>query len=154
MKKVCTIYTTHALLHRLYYLPVICIIIIIYYIISIVYSVNSVNAMAVRVYVVQTQCKTVQKYFKQLFTIAGSHPALKTITMAQTWRQLYAPQIAALIKENEGKPLKELKRILSEANPGQYGHMRKTWANEYMCQLGLSRRNKIEKQSEQQTTLF
>lgn len=57
-----------------------------------------------------------------------------------TWRQYYAPKIAAIIKENEGKTVKELKKILSSANPGQYNHMKRTWANEYMRQLGLSKK--------------
>jgi len=60
--------------------------------------------------------------------------------MKQTWRQYYAPKIAKIIEDNKGKSIKELKKILQEANPGQYGHMIKTWANEYMIQLGLSRR--------------
>ena len=57
-----------------------------------------------------------------------------------TWRQAYAPRIAKIIEDNKDKSTKELKKILQEANPGQYGHMRKTWANEYMIQLGLSKR--------------
>lgn len=67
--------------------------------------------------------------------------------MKKTWRQRYSPRIAAIIKENEGKTVKELKKILCDANPGQYGHMRKTWANEYMIQLGLSKKKglRIEK---------
>jgi hypothetical protein len=60
--------------------------------------------------------------------------------MKQTWRQLYAPIIAEIIEENAGKDVKELKKILREANPGQYGHMKKTWANECMRQLGLSKK--------------
>lgn len=60
-----------------------------------------------------------------------------------TWRKYYSPRIAALIKEYEGRPLKELKQILASANPGQYGHMRKIWANEYMRQLGLSKKKKL-----------
>lgn len=61
-----------------------------------------------------------------------------------TWRQTYAPKIAAMIKEMkaDGKTVKEMKKVLCDANPGQYGHHRKTWANEYMIQLGLSRRKK------------
>ena len=75
--------------------------------------------------------------------------------MKQTWRQYYSPIIATIIKENEGKPVKELKKILCAANPGQYGHMRKTWANKYMIQLGLSRRNKNYKAAtKKQPTLF
>jgi len=64
-----------------------------------------------------------------------------------TWRQHYAPRIADIIKENKGKSVKELKKILCDANPGQYGHMRKTWSNEYMRQLGLSnvKRVKVDK---------
>lgn len=58
----------------------------------------------------------------------------------KTWRQYYAPQIAKIIEDNKGKSIKELKKILQEANPGQYGHHRKTWASEYMIQLGLSRK--------------
>lgn len=60
--------------------------------------------------------------------------------MSKTWRQIYAPMIAKIIKDNQGKSVKELKKILQEANPGQYGWMIKTWANEYMCQLGLGKR--------------
>lgn len=64
--------------------------------------------------------------------------------MKQTRRQYYAPKIAAKISEMkaEGKTVEEMKKILCDMNPGQYGHMRKTWANEYMIQLGLSKRNK------------
>lgn len=71
--------------------------------------------------------------------------------MAKTWRQLYAPRIAEIIKANEGKSVKELKKILCDANPGQYGHMKKTWANEYMKQLGLG---KSKAEPENQTNLF
>lgn len=60
--------------------------------------------------------------------------------MKRTWRQIYAPRIAAIIAANEGKSIKELKKILQDANPGQYSHHRKTWANEYMRQLGLSKK--------------
>ena len=62
--------------------------------------------------------------------------------MAKTWRQYFAPKIAAIIADcqHEGKSLKETKKILCEANPGLYGHHRKTWANEYMRQLGLSKK--------------
>lgn len=62
--------------------------------------------------------------------------------MAKTWRQYYAPKIAAIIADcqHEGKSVKEIKKILSQANPGQYGHHKKTWANEYMRQLGLSKK--------------
>ncbi|SEV88738.1 hypothetical protein SAMN05428988_0138 [Chitinophaga sp. YR573] len=52
-----------------------------------------------------------------------------------TWRESYAPQIFHIIQDNKDKPLKEIKKILCAANPGQYGHMKKTWANEYMRQL-------------------
>lgn len=59
--------------------------------------------------------------------------------MKKTFRQIYAPQIAQIIADNKGKSIKELKKILQDANPGYYGHHVKTWANEYMIQLGLSR---------------
>lgn len=71
-----------------------------------------------------------------------------------TWRQYYAPKIAQIIKENEGKSIKELKKILKEANPGQYGHMKKTWANEYMIQLGLSGRKKADPDTKEHPKLF
>lgn len=58
-----------------------------------------------------------------------------------TWRQYYAPRIAQIINENKGKSVTELKKILQDANPGQYGHHKKTWANEYMRQLGLSKKS-------------
>ena len=59
-----------------------------------------------------------------------------------TWREKYRPQIAQIIAENKGKTVKELKKILHDANPGTYGWHKKTWANEYMIQLGLSKRKK------------
>lgn len=70
----------------------------------------------------------------------------------KTWRQVYAPNIAKMIAvmKAEGKTVKEMKKILCDANPGQYGHMKKTWANEYMIQLGLSRRKKLPKHKGQQ----
>jgi len=71
-----------------------------------------------------------------------------------TWRQYYAPIIDGIIKENEGKSLKELKKILHEANPGQYGHHKKTWANESMKQLGLSKKKSKFKEALNQTNLF
>jgi predicted transcriptional regulator len=55
--------------------------------------------------------------------------------MKKTWRQEYAPIIYQIIQENKGKTGKELKRILSDANPGEYKHMQGIWANEYMRQL-------------------
>lgn len=70
-----------------------------------------------------------------------------------TWRQYYAPMIAKIIKENDGKSVKELKKILRDANPGQYGHHIKTWANESMIQLGLSRGKKY-KDPPEQTKMF
>lgn len=59
-----------------------------------------------------------------------------------TWRETFAPRIAKMISEMkaEGKTVKEMKKVLCDKNPGPYGHHRKTWANEYMIQLGLSRR--------------
>lgn len=76
----------------------------------------------------------------------------------KTWRQYYAPQIAIIIKENEGKTVKELRKILCAANPGEYGHMKKIWANEYMRQLGLGKqkvKNKSVGKSEYiEPTLF
>lgn len=67
-----------------------------------------------------------------------------------TWRETYAPRIAKIIKDNEGKPVKELKKILREANPGYYGWHHKTWANESMVQLGLSKRKRIYEDKNQQ----
>lgn len=57
-----------------------------------------------------------------------------------TWRQYYSTRIAEIIKKHEGKSIPELKKILQGANPGQYRHMQRAWANEYMIQLGLSRK--------------
>ena len=56
-----------------------------------------------------------------------------------TWRKHYAPQIAEIIKANEGKTVKEIKKILSSGNPGQYGHMKKIWSDESLKQLGLKK---------------
>ena len=74
--------------------------------------------------------------------------------MGKTWRQIYAPRIAKIIEENKDKPPKELKKILSNANPGYYGHHRKTWANEYMKQLGLSKKKSDYKVTKDQLNLF
>ncbi len=73
-----------------------------------------------------------------------------------TWRQYYAPLIAAKIKEMkaEGKTVKEMKKILCDANPGTYGHHKKTWANEYMIQLGLSKRKKAAPDTKVHPKLF
>jgi hypothetical protein len=71
-----------------------------------------------------------------------------------TWREIYAPRISKIIADNKGKSVKELKKILQDANPGQYGFMIKTWANEYMCQLGLSRRKSAPKVPKEQQRLF
>ena len=60
--------------------------------------------------------------------------------MEKTWRQYYAPIIAGLIKVHEGRSIKELKKILCDANIGMYGHHKKTWTKEYMWQLGLSKK--------------
>lgn len=60
-----------------------------------------------------------------------------------TWRVYYAPQIAAIIKENEGKEIKVIKKILSSSNPGQYGHMKKIWSDESLKQLGLKKRKQV-----------
>lgn len=74
--------------------------------------------------------------------------------MKQTWRQSYAPEIAQIIADNEGKSVKELKKILHEANPGQYGWMIKTWASESMQQLGLSKKKRKETEDKNQQKLF
>jgi len=71
-----------------------------------------------------------------------------------TWREVYSPRIAKIILDNKGKSVKEMKKILREANPGQYGWTIKTWANESMCQLGLSRRNVLPKTPKEQSKLF
>lgn len=74
----------------------------------------------------------------------------------KTWREVYAPQIAAMIAEmnQHGKSLKEMKKAIREANPGYYGHHKKIWANEYMIQLGLSRRKGIKPDVREQPKLF
>jgi hypothetical protein len=61
--------------------------------------------------------------------------------MSKTWRQYYAPLIAAIIKENTDKPKAEVKKILYKANPGKYGHMRKIWRDESQKQLGLKKKS-------------
>lgn len=73
-----------------------------------------------------------------------------------TWRQYFAPKIAQIISDcqHKGKSLKETKKILCNANPGPYGHHRKIWANEYMRQLGLSKKKTIHKEQEKQTKLW
>jgi len=71
-----------------------------------------------------------------------------------TWREYYAPRIAEIIRMNKGKSVKELKKILCDANPGQYGHHRKTWSNEYMRQLGLSKDKSKYKEAINQQKLF
>ena len=61
--------------------------------------------------------------------------------MSKTWRQYYAPQIDAIIKENSDKTKSQIRRILYKANPGQYGYMRKIWSDESQKQLGLNKKN-------------
>ena len=55
--------------------------------------------------------------------------------MGHTWREHYAPYIYKMIMDNKDKPIKAIKKLLCDANPGEYGHMKKIWANEYMRQL-------------------
>lgn len=74
--------------------------------------------------------------------------------MKKTWRQHFAPIIAKIIADNEGKTVKELKKILCDLNPGPYGHHRKTWSNEYMRQLGLSKKRSTFNNNKQQLTLL
>lgn len=80
--------------------------------------------------------------------------------MGKTWREHYAPKIAEIIKENAGKDVKEIRRILYRANPGQYGHMRKIWSDESLKQLGLKKRKpkyipgRVIVNDEKQTELF
>ena len=57
-----------------------------------------------------------------------------------TWREHYAPKIKAIIDANKDKTVKELRRILYKANPGQYTHMKRTWSDESLKQLGLKKR--------------
>ena len=57
------------------------------------------------------------------------------MTMGTTWREKYSPMITQMILENKVLPDKELKKLLRQANTGQYGHMKKIWANEYMRQI-------------------
>lgn len=71
--------------------------------------------------------------------------------MGKTWRQHYAPLISKEIQRMKGcgMTVKEMKKELSKMNPGYYGHARKIFANEYMIQLGLSRRAKVSKTNNQ-----
>jgi hypothetical protein len=55
--------------------------------------------------------------------------------MNNTWREVYTSRIYKMIMDNKDKPIKDIKKLLREANPGQYGHMKKIWGNEYMRQL-------------------
>jgi len=40
-----------------------------------------------------------------------------------------------MIMDNKEKPIKDIKKLLRDANSGRYGHMKKIWGNEYMRQL-------------------
>jgi len=60
-----------------------------------------------------------------------------------TWRMKFAPIIAELIRDNKGKPVKELRKILRAANPGYYKWPRKIWGNESLRQLGLRKRKRV-----------
>jgi len=55
--------------------------------------------------------------------------------MPTSWRKYYAPIISKIIMDNKHLPKKEIKKILCQSNPGEYGHMKKIWANEYMRQI-------------------
>ena len=59
--------------------------------------------------------------------------------MKSYWRSVAAPVIAKVLKENTGKPEKEIKKALREAYPfGQRSfHPYKTWCDEIRVQRGL-----------------
>lgn len=75
-----------------------------------------------------------------------------------TWREHYAPKIAAIIKQNDGMAIKDIRIILYKLNPGQYGHMKKIWSDESLKQLGLKRKkltkSKFEAVNPNQTELL
>lgn len=60
----------------------------------------------------------------------------------KTWREYYAPLIKEIIDREtaNGKTVKQIRVILYKANPGYYGHMKKTWSDESLKQLGLKKR--------------
>ncbi len=74
--------------------------------------------------------------------------------MSKTWRQCCTGLIQQTIKENQGKPLKEIKRALRDVYP--YGeramHPYKIWCDEIKRQLGL-KKSKIVEQNPQQTLI-
>lgn len=63
-----------------------------------------------------------------------------------TWRESCGPLIAKTIKENQGKPLKEIKKALREVYP--FGvrrwHPYKIWCDEIKIQLGLKKKKRLK----------
>lgn len=72
----------------------------------------------------------------------------------KTYRQIIAPKIHLIIKENKGATIKELKAVLRQNKPLSYAYHRKVWANEYMRQLGLSKKKKHRVELYNQLKLF
>lgn len=62
--------------------------------------------------------------------------------MGKTWRDSAKPVIAEVIKANQGKPLKEIKKALREAYPfGERAmHPYKIWCDEVRIQLRLKKK--------------
>jgi hypothetical protein len=72
-----------------------------------------------------------------------------------TWREDCAPLIAQVIRENEGKPLPEIKAALRDAYPyGQRSlHPYKIWRDEIKRQLG-QKKSKSGTVNDNQLNLF
>ena len=77
-----------------------------------------------------------------------------------TWRDYYRPIIAEVIKENKGKPEKEIRKALREEAPaspknGGASWPYKIWCDEVNVQLGKKRPNKPKQVIDNnQTKLF
>lgn len=84
-----------------------------------------------------------------------------------TWRDHYAPIIAAKIKsimaEDPAITMTRLRYLLGQINPGPYGHHKKTWASEATRQVNAltpegREKNRIKKSGPKppntQTELF
>jgi hypothetical protein len=75
--------------------------------------------------------------------------------MTRTWRESCSPLIRQVLKDNEGKSEKEIRKALKEAYPfGQRAmHPYKIWLDEIKRQRGLKKKVSA-KVGENQTSLF
>lgn len=68
----------------------------------------------------------------------------------KSWRQIYAPVIAAIISQNGDKSIPQLKNMLKDAYPRQYGYHQQAWKAECADQLKKLHLASVMKEIEKQ----